>query len=124
MAGRKYAQSFIAQGNGDFVSAQSFTVNTTNNAKQVHTLREKGSGYTLGTEETNISVEMVVSDAGPEREFYRQLKEGEAVQLRIKIPGGDVFIFDGVYTGIDLDAALDDATKLSLKFVGHMQRPQ
>lgn len=124
MAQRKYGQSYVAQGNGDFVQCTSFTVTTTNNGKQVHTLREKGSGYVLGVEESTIKMEFAISDAGPERDFHRQLKEGEPVLLRVKIPGGDVFSYNGVYTGVDMDGSLDDATKFSVNFVGHMDRPQ
>ena len=120
---RKYPQSYIAQGNGDFVQCRSFNVKTTNNAKQIHTLREKGSGYTLGVEETTATAELVISEAGPERDFHRQLKEGEPVQLRVKIPGGLVLTMNGVYSGVDVDGPLDDATKFNLNFIGHMERP-
>lgn len=120
---RKYPQAYIAQGNGDFISCRSFNVKTTNNAKQIHTLREKGSGFTLGVEESTITGECVISEAGPEREFHRQMKEGEPIQMRVKIPGGGVFTYNGVYSGIDIDGPLDDATKFSFTFIGHMERP-
>ena len=120
---KKYPQAYLAQGNGDFVSATDFSIKTTNNAKQIHTLREKGSGFTLGTEESNVSFNLVVSERGPEREFHRQLKEGEAVQIRAKIPGGSVLTLNGVYNSIDISASLDDAVKYAIGFVGHMERP-
>jgi len=121
---KRYPQSYISQANGDFVSVQNFSSKTTTNAKQVHTLREKGSGFTLGTEESNITFDLVISEDGPERAFHRQMKEGEPIQIRTKIPGGDVFTYNGVYSGIDHDGPLDDATKFSITFIGHMERPQ
>ena len=71
---KRYPQAFLAQGNGDFVSCTNFSIKTTNNAKQIHTLREKGSGFTLGKTESTVSADLVVSEDGPERNFYRQLQ--------------------------------------------------
>ena len=118
---KRYPQAFLAQGNGDFVSCTNFSIKTTNNAKQIHTLREKGSGFTLGKTESTVSADLVVSEDGPERNFYRQLQTGTPIQLRAKIPGGEVKTLNGVYSGVDLECPLDDAVKLSLSFVGNME---
>lgn len=120
---KKYPQSYIAQGSGDFISVQNWNSTTTNNAKQVHTLREKGSGYTLGTQESTTSFDCVLSEDGPERNFWRQCIEGEPIQLRHKIPGGTVHTYNGVYQSIATDGPLDDATKVSVTFIGHQERP-
>src|SRR4051812_22190387 len=118
---KRYPQAFLAQGNGDFMSCTNFSIKTTTNAKQIHTLREKGSGFTLGRTETTISADMVVSEDGPERNFYRDLLQGKPIQIRAKIPGGDVVTVNGVYSSVDLDAPLDDAVKISLSLVGKQE---
>lgn len=119
-----YPKAFIAQGGGDFISVQNFSTGLTNNAKQVHTLREKGSGVTLGTQESTVSFDCVISEDGPERDFWRQCQEGERIQIRTKVPGGSVHTYNGVYNTINMDAPLDDATKVNASFIGHMERPQ
>jgi len=119
-----YPKAFLSQGSGDFISIQNFSTTLGNGAKQIHTLREKGSGYTLGVQESTLSGDCVLSEDGPERDFWRQCEEGEAIQLRSKIPGGDVHTYNGVYSSINMDAPLDDAVKVSFTFVGHKERTQ
>lgn len=116
-----YPQAFLAQGNGDLVQVSNFTVTLTSNAKQVHTLRRKGAGVTLGTEETTVTFDFAIDEDGPERNYWRDVKRGTIRQLRAKIPGGAVLTINGVYSACDLDAPLDDATKGSCTFIGRME---
>ncbi len=118
MGDRIYPRGQIALASGDLIDVVSVKVSHTNNAKQVHTIRQKGAGIALGTEETTVSYEAVVSEDGQERDYFKLVKKGTIVQLRIKIPGETITV-QGAYTSRDFDLPLDDAIKLSLNFIGH-----
>jgi hypothetical protein len=118
MGDKIYPRGQIALGNGDLIDVISVKVSQTNNAKQVHTIRQKGAGITLGTEETTVSYEAVVSEDGQERDYFALVKKGTIVQLRIKVPGETITV-QGAYQSRDFDLPLDDAIKLSLNFIGH-----
>ena len=81
-----YPKAFIAQGNGDLVQVVNFSITLTNNAKQVHTLRKKGAGITLGTQESTVSFEFVIDEDGPERNYWADVMAGTIRQLRAKGP--------------------------------------
>lgn len=121
----KYPQAYLAMGNGDLVSVTNFTVTLTNNGRQVHTLRRKGAGVLLGTQESTVTFDFVISEDGPERNIWRDVMRGTIRQIRAKAPGGKTTLtLNGMFTGCDLDGPLDDATKGSATFVGHMEDVQ
>jgi hypothetical protein len=115
-----YPQAFLAQGNGDLLQVTNFAATLTNNGKQVHTLRRKGAGVTLGTQESSVTFDAAIDEDGPERNYWRDVMRGLIRQLRVKAPGGKVLTLNGIYTQCDLDGPLDDATKVSCTFIGHM----
>jgi hypothetical protein len=115
-----YPQAFLAQGNGDLLQVTNFAATLTNNGKQVHTLRRKGAGVTLGTQESSVTFDAAIDEDGPERNYWRDVMRGLIRQLRVKAPGGKVMVLNGIYTQCDLDGPLDDATKVSCTFIGHM----
>lgn len=117
----RYPQAFIAMGNGDLVQVQNFTVTLTNGGKQVDTLRRKGAGFTLGLEASTVTFTAVIDEDGIERNYWRDVKKGTVRQLRAKIPGGTVLTLNGIFTQCDLDAPIDDATKVNCTFIGHME---
>lgn len=117
-----FAKAFIAQGNGDLVRVTNFNVTTTNNGKQVHTLREDGAGVTLGVRESTVSFDFVVGENGFERNYVKDVQDGKILQLRCKFPGGKVLTLNGIYTNVSLDAPLDDAVKGSIQFVGKLEK--
>lgn len=117
-----FAKAFIAQGNGDLVRVTNYSVTTTNNGKQVHTLREDGAGVTLGVRESTISFDFVVGENGFERNYIKDVQDGKIIQLRAKFPGGKVLTFNGIYTNVQLDAPLDDAVKGTVQFVGKLEK--
>jgi|SRR5690349_2060112 hypothetical protein len=122
---RKYPQAFLAQGNGDLVQVQNFNVDLTNNGKQVHTLRRKGAGVVLGTEECTITFDAVIDEDGSERNYWRDCKRGVIRQLRAKVPGGRTTLTcNGIYTKVTLEGPLDAETKVSCTFVGQLEEPQ
>ena len=118
MGNKIYPRGRIALGNGDLIDVTNVTVSTTNNAKQVHTLRQKGSGITMGVEETTVSYDSVVSETGQERDYFQLVKGGKIVQLRIKVPGETITV-EGTYKTRGFELPLDDSIKLSMEFVGH-----
>jgi spore germination protein YaaH len=108
----------IALGAGDLVDCTNFKLTLTNNAKQVHTLRQKGAGYTVGTEETTVSFDAVIGTTGEEAAWLSKVQSGEVVQVRAKFPGGLTVVVDGVVKSADYDAPLDDAVKVSVEIIG------
>jgi hypothetical protein len=117
-----YPQAFIAQGNGDLLQVTNFTLSFTNGAKLKHTLRRKGAGHTLGNPETTVTYDAEIDEDGPERNYWRDAQRGTIRQLRAKIPGGRTTLtVNGVYSQVDLDGPLDDATKVKCTFIGKLE---
>lgn len=120
MADKIYPRGRIAMDNGDLIDVTNVKHDIKNNAKQVHTLRQKGSGVTLGLEETTVSFDAVVSEDGPERDYMKAIKKGTIKQLRIKIPGETITVI-GVASSRSLELPIDDAIKYSIEFIGHTE---
>lgn len=114
-----YPRGRIALDSGDLIDVTNVKLDTTNNAKQVHTLRRKGAGVTLGTHETTISFDVVVSEEGLERDYLSMVKRGTIKQLRIKVPG-ETINAEGVFKDLSFELPLDDAIKQSLTFIGKL----
>jgi len=114
-----YPKGRIALGSGDLIDVTNVKVDTTNNSKQVHTLRKKGAGITMGTEETTVTYDAVISEDGPERDYFALVKSGLIKQLRIKVPTKTISV-NGIYKDVGLELPLDDSIKESLTFIGHM----
>lgn len=110
----------VAMENGDLADAVNIKIDITNNAKQVHTIRVKGAGVTLGTEETTVSLDLVISEDGQERDWIKALKKGTIKQLRLKVPGA-TYTVNGVVKQVGIEMPLDDALKQSVSFIGHTE---
>lgn len=126
MAGEEqliYPRGQIALDSGDLIDVTNIKLDHTNNAKQVHTIRRKGAGITLGVEETNISFDAVISEDGPERDYFTFVKTGRIKQLRIKVPA-ITFTVNGAFKDQGYELPLDDSIKLSMAFIGHMEDTQ
>jgi hypothetical protein len=120
-----YPQAYLAMGNGDLVDVTNFKMTLTNGAKQVHTLRKKGAGIQFGVEESTVTFDSVISENGPERNYWRLAKKGLINQIRAKLPGGvSVLTVNGAFSTVDFDGPLDAATKVSCTFVGRMEEPE
>lgn len=117
---RIYPRGQIALGNGDLIDVTNVKVSTTNNGKQVHTIRRKGSGVTTGVEETTVTFDLVVSEDGEERDWLIMLKKAQIKQIRLKVPGRTMTV-NGIVKQDDLELPLDDAIKQSITFIGHME---
>lgn len=118
MGQRYFPKGRIALGGGDLIDVVNVKYTHTNNAKQVHTLRESGAGITMGVEESTVSYDTVVGAEGVERDYFQLVKTGKIVQVRIKVPGETITV-EGAYTTRDFELPLDDSVKLSMSFVGH-----
>jgi hypothetical protein len=114
-----YPRGQIAMGNGDLIDVTNVKLDHSNGAKQVHTIRQKGAGITLGVEESTTSFDAVVSEDGPERDYMKMLKRGDIKQIRLKIPGETITI-NGTVSARSLEIPLDDAIKYSITFIGHI----
>ena len=119
MGDKVYPRGRIAVGSGDLIDVTNIKVTTTNNAKQVHTILQKGAGVTLGVEETTVTFDSVISEDGQERDYFALVKSGRITQLRIKIPG-ETLTVEGTYKTRDFELPLDDSIKLSMEFIGHL----
>jgi hypothetical protein len=114
-----YPRGRIALGSGDLIDVTDVKIDLTNNAKQVHTLRRPGAGYTMGTQETTVTFNVAVSEEGPERDYVEMVQKGLIKQLRIKIPGKTINV-EGVFKNVGFELPLDSEIKQSLTFVGKM----
>ncbi len=109
----------LALGSGDLMKITNVKLDSTNNAKQIHTIRIKGAGITLGVEEHTLSFDAVVGEEGEERDWYEMLKKGQIKQARVKVPGRTITI-EGTAKTVGLELPLDDAIKQSVQFIGAM----
>ena len=118
MGDEVFPRGQIALLNGDLFGVTNVKISTTNNKKQVHTIRRPGAGITKGVEETTVTYDAVIGAEGEERDYFTLVKNNKIVRLRIKIPGRTDTI-EGGYQAEDLELPLDDAIKQSLTFIGH-----
>jgi hypothetical protein len=114
-----YPRGRLATGAGDLLNITNVKLDSSNGAKQIHTIRRKGAGITLGVEEHKLSFDLVVGEQGEERDWYEQMKQGRIKQCRIKVPGRTITI-NGTVSAIGLELPLDDAIKQAISVVGHM----
>jgi hypothetical protein len=119
MATEFYPRGRLAVGPGDLADVTNVKLDSTNNAKQVHTMKKKGAGITLGVEEHTLSFDLVVGENGEERDWYEQMKKGTIKQARVKVPGRTITI-EGTVKTIGLELPLDDAIKQSIQVIGPM----
>jgi len=119
MGDKVYPRGQIALASGDLIDVTNIKVSTTNNAKQVHTIRQKGAGITTGVEESTVSFDAAISEDGQERDYFALIKAATIVNLRVKIPG-ETLSFEGAFTTRDFDLPLDSEIALSMSFVGHL----
>lgn len=110
----------VAMDTGDLADAVNVKIDTTNNAKQVHTIRQKGAGVTLGVEETTVTLDLLISEDGPERNWIKLLKNGTIKQLRIKVPG-ETYTVNGVVKQVGIELPIDDAIKQNVVFIGKQE---
>jgi hypothetical protein len=115
-----YPQAYLALDGGDLVECTDFNTGLTLNAKQKHTLRKRGSGIAWGTEESTVTYNSLIPETGPERAYWKDAKARRIKQIRMKIPGGAVMIYNGAYDQVNLNGPLDDATTVSVVFKGHL----
>ena len=114
-----YGRGRIAAGSGDLIDVTNIKVTTTNNAKQVHTIRRGQAGITLGVQETTVTFDCKIGEEGLERDYVTSVSEGLIEHLRIKVPGA-TYTVEGSYQSTDFDLPLDDAITLSLTFIGKL----
>jgi hypothetical protein len=114
-----FPRGYIALGAGDLVDVTNIKIDTKNNGKQVHTIRRRGAGLTMGNEETTITFDAVIGEQGQEADWLKAVKKGTIKQLRLKIPGQTIAA-NGMFTDIGIEVPLDDAIKLSMTFIGHV----
>lgn len=119
MSTKIYPKAQIAMQNGDLVDVTNVRITTTNGVKQKHTLRQKGAGITIGVEETKVQFDSIISQDGPERDYFNAVRKAKIIQLRIKIPN-ETLTVDGCFIERDIDGPLDDAIKQGMQFVGHL----
>ncbi|MFA5053357.1 MAG: hypothetical protein WC565_04825 [Parcubacteria group bacterium] len=117
---KKFPRGWIAMGNGDLIQVTNVKIDHTNNAKQVHTIRRKGAGITLGVEETTVSFDAVVDEDGCERDYLKMLKQGQIKQLRVKVPG-ETLTISGTVSSLSKELPLDSEIKYSITFIGRTE---
>lgn len=112
-----YPRGRIAMSTGDLVDVTNVKIDHTNNAKQVHTIAQKGAGIVQGNHETTITFDISVSEQGLERDYYGYLDNGLIKQIRLKIPGSTLTV-NGMVKQLAAELPLDDVIKVSVTFIG------
>jgi len=115
-----FPRGAVAMGNGDLIDVTNIKFTLTNSAKLVHTIRQRNAGFTLGNEEANVTLDVVVGEDGLERDWIKLVKRGTVKQLRIKVPGS-TFTLNGVFTNTDFELPTDGEITLSLGFIGKLE---
>jgi hypothetical protein len=93
-----------------------------NGAQVKHTLAVPANGYVVGNPEVAGSIDMEVSETGPEREFFRYVKQGKVVNFIFELPTLGVEI-QGVFETVEVEFPLADAVKITASFVGKALDP-
>jgi len=114
-----YPRGQIALDSGDLIDVTNVKIDTTDNSKQVHTIRQRGAGITQGSEETTITFDAVLSEYGEEADWLALVKKQQIKQLRIKVPGRTITA-NGKFNSVGYELPLDDAIKISISFIGHV----
>lgn len=114
-----YPKGYIAVGASDLIDVTNIKISTKNNGKQVHTLKQEGAGVVKGNTETTITYDAVISELGPEADYFKMVAKGTIKQLRIKVPAA-TYTVTGMYTSTDIDIPEGDAIKQSLEFIGKL----
>ena len=91
-------------------------------AKIKHTLAVQANGYVIGNIECSGTIELDISEMGPEFQYIQLAKVGKVCSFIFEIPTLQIE-FAGVIEGIDGDLGIDDAVKISLAWVGRVQDP-
>lgn len=111
-----YPRGRIALDSGDLIDVTNVKLDSTNNAKLVHTLRQPGAGVVFGNQETTISFDAAISEDGPERDYFMLVQKGTVKQLRLKIPGKTLSA-EGVFKDVNVEIPLDAEVKQSMTFI-------
>jgi len=114
-----YPRGQVALGNGDLLDVVEVSIDTTDNSKQVHTIRRKGGGDTQGVEETTVNFKAVVGEDGEEADWLKKVKKSAIDQLRLKIPGRTITV-NGKFSTANYSLPLDDAIMVDVTMVGHI----
>lgn len=115
----QYPRGQINVGQGTLQFAASAKFSYVNGAKVKHSLRRPGAGVVLGNPEVTGSIELDITENGPERDFFFMVRKGEVKQFVFDIPA-DSKAINAVVSGIDVDMPVDDAVKQTVNFVGTM----
>lgn len=104
-------------GGGDLQDATSASFDVKNNSKLVHTLRLSPAGVQKGVLEATGTIDLVVSEDGPEREYVAKAMSGEKVSALYKFALLDVS-FNGVIDGVSGELKTGEASTMKVTLVG------
>ena len=118
----RYTPGQVAVGQGKLRDSTMAKFSYTNNGKLKHSMLRPSNGFVIGSEECTGSIEIEVTDTGPERDFFGDIRKGKVVKFQYEIPTLNVEI-TGIYTGIDVELPTGDAVKLTLSWIGKLSAP-
>lgn len=113
-----YPKARISMEGGDLVDVTDLSYEISDGSSQVHTIRQRGAGFTQGNEETKVSFNSVVSELGEEFDGIANVKNPVQKQIRIKVPGRTITV-NGKFDSMKLDNASDSPIKAAYTFIGH-----
>jgi len=123
MATEKFPKARIAFGAGDLNKAIDVTLTRNRNVKNIATMRKRNAGQSSGAKDDSLEFTLVVGEDGLERDFDGAYDREETVNLRLKIPGGLTYPFDGQFDNPVISSQVDGATTYKCKVVGDCGEP-
>lgn len=115
---KQYPRGQIAIAGGDLRQCTNFEWDYSNGGKLVFTLRENPSGIVYGNKQVNFTGETVVSEEGPERDWFDLVDTGKPVRCRVKLPGKTTKSIIGAIVGTKGKLTLEDGVQIGFNGIG------
>jgi hypothetical protein len=109
----------VAFGGGDLIAVDSVSGTFEDGLTLIHGMRDgKVLGSHVGKRSGTMQLTLSVSDAGMERDFFRDWEKGRFKEARCKLPGGFTATFTGRITSPGFNGTQDAATTMSFSLKG------
>lgn len=112
-----FPKARISVGSGDLQNATDINVKGSRGRKLVSTIRKKVAGYTDGEASDEVSFKSAIDEDGFERDYLGKWKQGEFVQLRVKVPG-ETIVINGVFDEPSITSNVGGHIEFEIKCMG------
>lgn len=116
----RFTPGQVAVGGGKMRDATMADFEYVNNAKIIHVMG--GEGVVVGTKQASGNLKVLVSEQGPERDFFAMISKGSNQKLQYEIPTLNIEI-EGVFNKLNGSIQVGTEVELSLSWVGILKSP-